>query len=245
MKNTTSESAINHLKWYFSRHGIPEIIISDNDPQFSAAKFSKFAEEWGFTHLTSSPHYPQSNGEAERAVQTAKDLITKSEDPYLALLSYRSTPLHNGYSPEKLLIGRRLRSTLPLAPEKLTPKWPETEQLWKTELEYKHKQAEKYNRQRRASVLPELKPGNKVWGTDQSSPAVLVQKSPEPRSYMVKTDQSLLWRNWRHLVETPNTAAKLEKERRDDLPKCESLSSSNFTVTRSDRTVIPPKRLDL
>ena len=140
-------------------------------------------------------------------------------------------------------MGRKLRSTLPLAPEKLAPKWPETEQLWKTELEYKHKQAEKYNRRRRASVLPELKPGNKVWVTDQSSPAVLVQKSPEHRSYIVKTDQSLLWRNWRHLVETPNPAAKLEKERRDDLPKCES--SSNFTVTRSDRTVIPQKRLDL
>ena len=147
-------SAINHLKSFFSPHGIPEIITADNGSQFSAATFSKFAEEWGFTHLTSSPHYPQSNGEAERAVQTAKDLITKSEDPYLALLSYRSTPLHNGYTPAQLLMGRKLRSTLPLAPEKLIPKWPETEQLRKTELEYKHKQAEKYNRRRRASVLP-------------------------------------------------------------------------------------------
>lgn len=56
--------------------GIPEIIISDNGAQFSAATFSQFTEEWGFTHLTSSPHYPQSNGEADRAVQAAKDLIT-------------------------------------------------------------------------------------------------------------------------------------------------------------------------
>ena len=58
LKNNTSESAINHLKASFSHHGIPEIIISDNGPQFSAATFSKFAEEWGSTHLTSSPHYP-------------------------------------------------------------------------------------------------------------------------------------------------------------------------------------------
>ena len=212
LKNTTSESAINHLKSFFSRHDIPEIIISDNDPQFSAAEFSKFAEEWGFSDLTSSPHYPQSNGEAERAAQTTKDLITKSEDPYLALLSYRSTPLHDGYTPEELLMGRKRRSTLPLAPELLAPKWPETEQLWKTELEYKHKQAEKYNRRHRASVLPELKPGNKVWVTDQSSPAVLVQKSLEPRSYMVKTERSLLWRNRRHVVETPNPAASWRKK---------------------------------
>lgn len=99
------ESVINHLKSFFCHHGIPEIIISDNGPQFVATAFSKFAEEWGFTHLTTSPHYPQSNGEVQRAVQTAKDLITKSEDPYLALLSYRSTLLHNGYTPAELLMG--------------------------------------------------------------------------------------------------------------------------------------------
>ena len=34
----------------------------------------------------------------------------------------RSTPLENGYTPAELLMGRKLRSTLPLAPEKLTPK---------------------------------------------------------------------------------------------------------------------------
>ena len=122
LKSTTTENAINHLKSFFCRHGIPEITVSNNGPQFAATTFSKFAEEWGFTHLTSSPHYPQKNGEVERAVKTAKDLIIKSEDPYLALFSYRSTPLENGNTPVELLMGRKLRSTLPLAPEKLTPK---------------------------------------------------------------------------------------------------------------------------
>ncbi|XP_044167255.1 uncharacterized protein K02A2.6-like [Acropora millepora] len=93
LKSTTTENAINHLKSFFRRHGIPDITISDNGPQFAAATFSKFAEEWGFTHLTSSPQYPQSDGEVGRAVNTAKGLIIKSEDPYMALLSYRSTPL--------------------------------------------------------------------------------------------------------------------------------------------------------
>ena len=157
LKSTTSGSTIIHLKSFFSRHGIPEIIIADNGPEFLAATFSKFAEEWGFNHLTCSPHYPKSNGEAEIAGHTAKDLMNKSEDPYLALLSYRSTPLHNGYTPAELLMGRKLRFTLPLVPEKLTPKWPETEQLRKTELKYEQKQAENYDRRHRASVLPELK----------------------------------------------------------------------------------------
>ena len=121
-------------------------------------------------------------------------------------------PLYNGYTPAELLMGKKLRSTHALAPEKLTPRWPETEQLRKVELEYKHKQAKNYNWRLRASVLPVLKPGEKVWVTDRSAPAVIVQKSLEPGSYVVKTDQSLLRRKRRQLVETPTPAPKLKKK---------------------------------
>ena len=130
--------------------------------------------------------------------------MTKSEDPYLALLSYRSSPIHYGYSPAELLMGRKLRSTLPLAPEKLTPKRPDTDQLRKTELAYKRQQAQNYNRRHRVSTLSELEPGDKVWVPDKSSLAVSVQKSSEPRSYVVKMEQSLLRRNRKHLVASPN-----------------------------------------
>ena len=56
----------------------------------------------------------QSNGEAERAVQTIKQFLRKSDDPHMALMIYRSTPLHNGYSPSELLMNRRIRTTLPI-----------------------------------------------------------------------------------------------------------------------------------
>ena len=74
LKNTTSENVMDHLKSFFCRHGIPEIVMSDNGPQWAAATFSKFADEWEFTHLTSSPYYPQINGEVERAVKSAESI---------------------------------------------------------------------------------------------------------------------------------------------------------------------------
>ena len=52
-----------------------------------------FAFSYRFHHVTSSPRYPQSNGQAERTVQTVKRLMMKAENPYLVLLMYRSTPL--------------------------------------------------------------------------------------------------------------------------------------------------------
>ena len=77
----------------FACHGIPEVVVSDNGPQFSAESYAKFGQQYGFNHITSSPHYPQCNGEAEKAVKTIKSLLKKSGDHHLALLAYRSTLL--------------------------------------------------------------------------------------------------------------------------------------------------------
>ena len=97
LESTDSESVILHLKSIFARHGIPETVRSDNGPQFASDAFKKFAQSYGFNHDTSSPKYPQSNGTAERMIQTVKSLLKKSVDPYLALLSYRTTPLKNAF----------------------------------------------------------------------------------------------------------------------------------------------------
>ncbi len=64
------------------------MLRSDNGPQLVS---SLFAEEYGFKHITSSPRYPQSNGQAECAVQTVKKMLKKFSDPCLALLNYRAT----------------------------------------------------------------------------------------------------------------------------------------------------------
>ena len=85
-------------------------MVSDNGPQFVSEKMKKWFDKWDITHITSSPRYPQSNGEAERAVQTVKSLMNKNINLQAALCSYRDTPLANGYSPAQLLFGRSLNS---------------------------------------------------------------------------------------------------------------------------------------
>jgi len=109
LRSTTSQSVINALKAIFARYGIPEILLSDNGPQYSSTEFSEFAANYGFVHGTSSPHYPQSNGLAERAVKTVKKLLKESTDQCLALLSYRTTPLPwCGLSPAELSQGMQV-----------------------------------------------------------------------------------------------------------------------------------------
>lgn len=118
LHTTTAEAVITSMKAIFARHGVPSEVFTDNGLQFSSESFRRFAEEWNFVHTTSSPHYPQSNGLVEKSVQTVKRLMYKANDSradyYQSLLVYRTTPLECGMSPARLLMGRRLRSNLPI-----------------------------------------------------------------------------------------------------------------------------------
>ena len=150
LSGESSGEVIKHLKSIMARHGIPEQIMSDNGPQFAAAEFDRFSKEYGFSHKTSSPQYPQSNGEAERAVQTVKQLLKKAEDPYQALLVYRASPLQNGYSPAELLMSRRLRTTLTTISAQLQPSIPNSNKLQEKEAKMKSRQKDHFDRRHRA-----------------------------------------------------------------------------------------------
>ena len=90
LKKTTTQAVIAALRPH--THGVPSKLMSDSGPQYRSQEFAKFAREWGCEHVTSSPHYPQSNGKAENAVKTAKMLLRKAKldgsDPLKAILEW-------------------------------------------------------------------------------------------------------------------------------------------------------------
>ena len=126
---TPSPDVIMHLRSIFTRHGIPETVVSDIGPQYASYEFAQFSSEEGLIHVTSSPRYPQSNDKAERILQTVTAMLKKSVDPYGALLTYRTISLECGYSPAQLLMGRQVRTSILVMASTLQPRWIESKQL--------------------------------------------------------------------------------------------------------------------
>ena len=97
------------LKAQFTRHGIPNQIVSDNGPQFALTNFRCFSQKWDFEHYTISLHHSKANGMAKSAVKSAKRLFSKTKkahsDPYHAVLELRHMLSQGiGKSPAKTLV---------------------------------------------------------------------------------------------------------------------------------------------
>ena len=111
----TDQHVASHFKLICSEYGWPETLVSDNGPCYTSESFTTLMKDYNVNHITSSPHYPQSNGLAEKYVQIVKNLFYKAEeegkDLYKCLMVYRNTPL----SPMQILTGRSARSSLPMS----------------------------------------------------------------------------------------------------------------------------------
>lgn len=146
------KEVITKLKVHFARFGLPGELFSDNGPPFHGSEFKHFAASYEFTHSTSLPGYPQSNGEVENAIKTAKRLMRKAKrdgnDPYLALLGWRNTPTEGfDSSPSQRMSGRRSRTLLPTSARLLKPVSSKT--VIKSKKVQKAKQQFYYNRNAR------------------------------------------------------------------------------------------------
>ncbi|UYV70804.1 K02A2.6-like [Cordylochernes scorpioides] len=78
MDHCTATATVRVLRDLFAVHGLPEQVVSDNGRMFVGHEFQEFLRINGIRHITSAPYHPQTNGQAERVVQTLKQLIRKN-----------------------------------------------------------------------------------------------------------------------------------------------------------------------
>ena len=116
----TGQHVTSHFKLICSEYGWPETLVSDNGPCYTFESFATLMKDYNVNHITSSPHYPQSNGLAEKYMQIVKNLFYKSKeegrDLYKCLTVYHNTALSNSLSSlMQKLTSRSARCSLPMS----------------------------------------------------------------------------------------------------------------------------------
>ena len=106
---------IEKLQRTFATFGLPEIVVSDNDPSFTSHELGDFMRVNGFSHVRTSPYHPSSNGLAEQAVQTFKTAMKRMTKGTIEsrissfLFKYRVTPHSTtGVPPTEVMLNSRL-----------------------------------------------------------------------------------------------------------------------------------------
>lgn len=122
LRSTSNTRITEVLKPIFSRFGVPHTLKTDNGPQLVSEEFEAFLAENGIEHRTTTPLWPQANGEVERQNRTLMKSVQIAhiegkdwrQELQTFLTAYRSTPqMTTGATPFYLMFGREMRSKLP------------------------------------------------------------------------------------------------------------------------------------
>ncbi|XP_043236528.1 uncharacterized protein K02A2.6-like [Amphibalanus amphitrite] len=246
LTSTTSTQVIKVMMQLFAEHGSPSTVYSDNGPQYSSKEFRTFSEMFGFKHVTSSPHHPQSNGIAERHVKTVKSLLQKCAGNYtkfqIGLRTLRATPIDSVLpSPAELLFGRRI--------DQLPHRHMESQETTnhRNRLEYRQQQQRDSHNARVGQRRPEpmLLPGDAVFirnkATSTWEQGTIKAEHEAPSSYMVQRGSRPLSRaSSTSSVDTDDDAPRPVRRTAQDIRPDPSAAR-----TRSGRVTRAPIRLDL
>ena len=72
LTSMTGIHVANQCNLVFSEYGWSDTLISDNGPCYTSQASTSVMQAFNISHITSYPHYPQSNGLAEKYVQIVK-----------------------------------------------------------------------------------------------------------------------------------------------------------------------------
>ena len=211
LPNSSTHVVIKELGLVFTELGRPFILRSDNGPCYSSKEFHNFLGLYQVDHITSSPHYPQSNGFAKALVGISKKLMEKSVKEgklwNYGLLQYRTTPISSTLpSPLEMLTGRRPHSTLPQLPSSIG-KNMETSRI----------QQELLKRQPNNSTSTgaiDLEPGQPVFVKQVNGniwrTATVDQPAAEPDSYWVRFPDNSILRRTRSMIKPRSSPSHFE-----------------------------------
>ena len=209
LDNCEMSTIVKELEEVFCMLGIPHSIVSDNASYYKGEMFQKFLSRWDISHVTSAPLKSQSNGEAERAVQTVKRLMEKNMNLQAALCCYRDTPLESGYSPAQLLFGRSLNSMG-------IGNWRSVDEKRFKDRDEQMKIRQKRNYDQRYSVrarspLRLLQPVKIVDGAKRKTQMAVVVGT-NGREVLLEKDGKILRRNRAHVRKVPESRMNTENQ---------------------------------
>ncbi|GFO35008.1 Pol polyprotein [Plakobranchus ocellatus] len=251
MSNTSANTVITKLRVIFATHGLPDELRSDNGPQFASGEFQRFVNEMDIKHVTSSPHFPQSNGLAESGVKIAKHILQQS-DWTSALMIYRATPHSStNVSPAEALLNRKIRTQVPMLESQLMSNRKLHKKIFFYDADSKSTAKLYFDRHHGAKTpLPNLSPGSQVLLKDDNTDkwttkGTVVGADIPNRTYLVSTPSGVKRRNRKHLqfqhVKEPNLPTPSPPDERENSSR-KSLTSENIPAPpiNSEHVVSPP-----
>ena len=232
LKSMTAKHVASHFSEVFGEYGWPDTLLTDNGPCHASHEFKQLMLDMSVNHITSSPHYPQSNGLPEKYVQIVKNLFIKAHEEGItyqkALMIYRNTPLDDSLlSPMQILQGT---ADLPMSyaakvkfglangqPASLRPE--------------KNECAPTHDYKLNQDVM-HLEPLSKKW-----FPAKIVHLMDAKRSYLIKTLEGVEYRKTQQHL-------KPYKQRKVCVPP-NTMKASDPVQGIPKHDTKPPKKLDL
>ena len=232
LKSMSAQNIAEQFQSIFSEYGWPDTLVSDNGLCYTAEMFTNLMKEYAVNHTTSSPHYPQSNGLAEKFVQIVKNLFYKVKEEGVDinkyLMIYHNSPLTcTSKSPMQMLQQRSARSQLPMSNKARRKFGIITEQQPK-----KNQHLPLHDFHIGQDVMCQS-PITKKW-----FPVKIKELCPEPRRYQVETLEGIVYRRTQNHLK-PFTPS----ERTQTNEQCSKLPL-NKTLIKSDSNAVKqqPKR---
>ena len=246
-KEPDSEMLIETLMIIFAQFSVPVKIFSDGGPQYLSEKFKNYCFRWGIQHITSSPHFPRSNGVAENAVKQMKKIIrgtfvhsqnrVNNEDFSAGIMLFRNTPCYPlQISPAEILFGRQIRDTLPISRRLLKP-------MLRYDVEKQRREAlVKQSKYSPKIELPLLPPGSRVFVQNPAtkrwtSEGSIISFGHNEREYLVRMDSNnrILRRN-RHFLWPQSAPANSPPSQPVQPPSSTTKDPENPTTPPAKRT---------